>query len=447
MNTEQKRSFVPKRDSLSLPRDKIKVVHIITRLILGGAQENTILTVEGLKRHPDFDVVLVAGPALGPEGELEKRVRDNNIELIIIPQLRRNINPLYDFIALIRLFFLLLKLKPDIVHTHSAKAGILGRFAAWLAGVKCIIHTLHGLSFHPYQNKIVNWLYIWAEKTGSWFTDKFICVADAMSQQSIAAGIGKPQDYVTIYSALELENFTPLKKLSDGKKKNDKDNTQNNGTFLTGRGVKETPEQAKKELGLEGKKIVGTIARIAPLKGHNYILEIADRVIREVPDVRFMFVGDGSLFDKMKREVQGRGIEKWFVFTGLVPPERIPFMIQAIDVLVHPSLREGLARTIPQSFSLGKPVISFDVDGAKELVKNQQTGFLIPPPNLYENTEETTKKALEELTQSIIWILKNSDKAQEMGKNGQKLIYPNFDANYMVKRIIEVYNSEYKLLI
>ena len=385
----------------------ITVVHIITRLILGGAQENTILTVEGLEARPEYEVILISGPALGPEGELIKRVRDSGVELIIVPEMRRNINPFLDMAAFIKLLFLMRRLKPDIVHTHSAKAGILGRWAAFLSGVKIIVHTLHGLSFYPYQNKLVNAFYIIAEKTAAWITTKFICVADAMTEKSLKAGIGQPEKYTTIYSALELDKFAP----------------------------QEPDSEVKRRLGLANHKVVGTIARLFPLKGHEYIIRIAVRIIRDVPDVKFLFVGDGSISDQLKREVSGRGLDDWFMFTGLVPPAQIPSMIQAIDILVHPSLREGLARTIPQSFSLGKPVVSFDVDGARELVINSQTGFLIPAPA----SANQTKESLDQMAQAIIFLLTNPDQARQMGQNGKKSIRPNFDANYMVKRIIEQY--------
>ena len=404
------------------------MVHIITRLILGGAQENTILTVEGLQKRPEYKVILISGPALGPEGELVRRVKDSGVELIIVPEMRRNINPFLEIAAFIKLLILMRRLKPDIVHTHSAKAGILGRWAAYLSGVKIIVHTLHGLSFYPYQNKLVNFLYIAAEKFASFVTTKFISVADAMTAQSLKAGIGTPEKYTTIYSALELDKFTqPLHAESQ----------RSPDHFGAGAGLKpkETDMDVKRRLGLENNLVVGTIARLFPLKGHEYILQIAARIIREVPEVKFLFVGDGSLGDKIKREVSGRGLDDWFMFTGLVPPAQIPSMIQAIDILVHPSLREGLARTIPQAFSLGKPVVSFDVDGARELVISFQTGFLIPAPV----SAKQTKESLDQMAQAIIFLLKNPEQARQMGENGQKLIIPNFDANYMVAKIIEQY--------
>ena len=142
---------------------KIRVVHIITRLILGGAQENTLLTVEGLQARDEYEVSLISGPALGPEGSLIQRARNNRINLTIIPEMRRNIHPLKDVITFIKLYRLLRKSKPDVVHTHSSKAGFLGRLAAALAGVPVIVHTIHGLPFHPYQSRLINLFYILTE--------------------------------------------------------------------------------------------------------------------------------------------------------------------------------------------------------------------------------------------------------------------------------------------
>jgi glycosyltransferase involved in cell wall biosynthesis len=376
-------------------------------LILGGAQEVAILTVENLQKQ--YQVTLVSGPALGPEGDLIKRVKESNVNLVIIPQMRRNINPVLDIIAFIKLYFLLRRLRPDVVHTHSAKAGILGRFAAYFAGVKTIVHTIHGLSFHQYQNRLVNFLYVSIERVTALVTTKFISVADAMTRESLRVKIGKPGMYTTIYCSIGMERFE-----SDA----------------------DAPREIRCQLGLENSKVIGTIARIAPLKGHNYIIQIANRIIREVPDVRFLFVGDGSLYDKVKREIQGRGLEKYFVFTGLVSPERIPSIIKAIDILVHPSLREGLPLVIPQTFALSKPVVSFDIAGSSEVVINSRTGFLIPAP-----TGNNNKLSRDKLTSAIIYLLKNPDRAREMGENGKKLIIPNFITNFMVEKVVKLYNG------
>ena len=143
---------------------KIRIAHIITRMILGGAQENTLLSVEGLHEMCDYEVHLITGPALGPEGTLLDRAEKKGISVKLIPQLRRNLNPLLDLIAFLKLFVLLRKGKYNIVHTHSSKAGILGRIAAKMAGVKIVVHTIHGLPFHENEKPYLNLIYILLEK-------------------------------------------------------------------------------------------------------------------------------------------------------------------------------------------------------------------------------------------------------------------------------------------
>ena len=170
----------------------MKITHIITRLIVGGAQENTLLNVEGLARHFADEVDLITGPPLGAEGSLLENAEKRGIRLRVIPELRRNINPLRDAKAYLRIRRELRELKPDVVHTHSAKAGLLGRCAAAKEGTPVIIHTIHG-SFYAYRNQWMNRLYIAAERYASRWTTAFISVADAMTEQAIQSKVGQIQ--------------------------------------------------------------------------------------------------------------------------------------------------------------------------------------------------------------------------------------------------------------
>ena len=190
----------------------MKIVHIITRLILGGAQENTLITCRLLAER-GHDVTLITGPAIGPEGALFDQTIDAGYKVIVVDKLRRAINPLNDVSAYRQIKRLLRTLQPDIVHTHSAKAGILGRFAAhglknaWQKNRPAVVHAVHGLAFHPYQSSLLNKLYIAIERSAAKRTDSFITVADAMTAQSLEAGIGRPEQYVTAYSAIEEQPF------------------------------------------------------------------------------------------------------------------------------------------------------------------------------------------------------------------------------------------------
>ena len=381
----------------------IRVVHVITRLILGGAQENTLLTVEGLQRMPEYEVTLVSGPALGPEGELVERARRNKVNLILIPQMQRAIHPVRDAVTLAKLVRLYRRLNPHIVHTHSSKAGILGRAAARIAGVPIIIHTIHGLPFHPYESGLNNRLYRRLERWAARWSDKIITVADAMRDQAVAAGVAGPEKFVTIHSGMEVETFL------------DADRHR---------------EATRRALGIANDEIViGKIARLFELKGHEYIIAAAPRILRDFPKVRFLFVGDGILRAKLQEQAAQAGVADRILFAGLVDPSRIPAMLGAMDLVVHASLREGLARVLPQALLAARPVVSYDIDGAREVVLDGVTGGLVRP------------QAVDELAEAVLKMLRDPARARAMAMKGRELFTAQFRAETMVKRTSDLYQD------
>jgi glycosyltransferase involved in cell wall biosynthesis len=383
----------------------LKIVHIITRLILGGAQENTLITCKLLAQR-GHDVTLITGPAIGPEGELFEQTKNQKYKVIVINKMIRAICPLYDFISYRQIKKILRQLQPDIVHTHSAKAGILGRFAAdGLRGTKPkIVHTIHGLAFHPYQSKWLNKFYIAVEKSAAKRTDFFISVADAMTAQALAAGIGREEQFATIYSAVEEEKF--LGPISRERKRE----------FRCKYGV------------ADDAIVLITIARLFMLKGHEYIIESARELSRRFGNAMWLFIGDGNLADDFKRQVRELGLAERIRFTGLLPPSRIPLAIQSSDILVHCSLREGLARALPQAMLCGKPVVSFDVDGAREVV-NESTGRLIKPKNV------------EQLTKACAELIEDENLREKLGEAGREFVKEKFAPEVMVSKIEQVYNK------
>lgn len=395
--TEASRSAA-KADSKAPSR--IRVLHIITRMIVGGAQENTLLSVEGLDRMPEYDVVLASGIDNGREGELLSRARETT-NLVVIPELGRAISPLDDIRAFWKLYKLIRDGRYHIVHTHSSKAGVLGRIAAWFAGTPLIVHTLHSLVFHEYQPWIVNRAWRIVKKVCAPITDHFISVSRIIVEKAIAAGVDKPEKFTTIYSGMELDWFLNAK--FDSKKIRDE--------F----GI---PDEAP---------VVGKIARLFPLKGHHELMDAAPEIVRRVPNVRFFLIGDGVLLEELKERAKNYGILENFVFAGLIDRERIPEMISAMDVVVHTSLREGLARVLPQSLAMGKPCVSFDIDGAPEVVIDGETGFLVKP---FDSAG---------LANSIAQILEDAELRTAMGTAGRKLVDPMFRAETMVKQISDVY--------
>jgi glycosyltransferase involved in cell wall biosynthesis len=396
----------------------MKIVHIITRLILGGAQENTLITCKLLAQR-GHEVTLITGPAIGPEGALFEQTKNADFETIVVDELRREINPLIDIPAYFKLKKILRELQPDIVHTHSAKAGILGRYAGWALKLKrsdtfsvcrpLVVHTIHGLAFHKYQNPLLSQFYIAIEKATAQKTDAFITVADTMTEKAKAAGIGLGKPYTTAYSAIEED------------------------AYLTAPPPSETDAfRAKYDIPVEAVVFV-KVARLFELKGHEYVIESARRIAQKHDNCYWLFVGDGMLAEPLKNQIQFAGLEGRFKFTGLVPPEQIPLCLHASDVLVHCSLREGLARVLPQAMLCGKPVVSFDIDGAKEVV-NENTGLLIEPENI------------DQLTAACEKLLENPDLRRHLGQNGKAAVTQQFAPETMVNAIETVYQKSMETL-
>ncbi|HPC96239.1 MAG TPA: glycosyltransferase family 4 protein [Sedimentisphaerales bacterium] len=387
----------------------MKIVHIITRLILGGAQENTLITCKLLAQR-GHEVTLITGPALGPEGELFHQTKGQKYQTIVIDEMRRAIEPVKDFVSYRRLKKLLRQLQPDIVHTHSAKAGILGRYAAsalkgvWDPRRPAIVHGIHGLAFHPYQSRWVNRIYVAIEKAAAKHTDYFISVADAMTDQCKAAGIGVDKPYVTAYSAIDERQFLepiPPERIR---------------AFRYRHGI------------ADDAVVLITIARLFMLKGHDYIIASAPELAKRFANVVWLFVGDGNLAERYQQQVREMGLAERFRFTGLMPPSEIPLAIQASDVLVHCSLREGLARTLPQAMLCGRPAVSFDVDGAREVV-NERTGRLIEPKNVPQ------------LIEACAELIADQSLRERLGRAGRESVTRKFAPETMVDAIERVYEQ------
>src|SRR6185503_13141197 len=245
----------------------MRVMHIITRLILGGAQENTIASVLGLRNKPGLDADLVSGPTHGPEGSLENLFAGTPGVLTVTPHLVRSVHPWHDWLALGDLTRLLREREPEIVHTHSGKAGILGRLAARRAKVPIIVHTIHGPSFGSFQGAAANGLFLRAERYASRSTTHFVSVADAMTKQYLAAGIGRPEQFSRIFSGFPVETFQQAK--------NDPAVRQHWGL---------APADF----------VVGKIARLFQLKGHDDLLTAAPALLQRCPQMKFLIVGDGQ---------------------------------------------------------------------------------------------------------------------------------------------------------
>jgi len=380
----------------------MRVVHVITRLIAGGAQENTIASVFGLQKKPGLQVHLVSGPSIGPEGSLESAFADSPNSLTVIRELVRPINPWKDTLALRRLVRCFRDLRPDLVHTHSGKAGFLGRLAASRAGVPLIVHTIHGPSFGSFQNPAANFLFLAAERRAGKVTSHFVAVADAMTRQYLAAGIGQPIQYSRIFSGFSLEPF--LAATND-------------------------PALRRRWQIASGDFVIGKIARLFKLKGHDDLFDAAPALIQRIPNVKFLLVGDGPWRERLIQRANSPGLAGRFTFTGLVPPEQIPPLVGMMDLLVHLSQREGLARALPQALAAARPVVAYDCDGAGEVCLEGETGYLIKPG------DQTG------LVGRLSELAGDSALREKFGRRGRELVRERFGVERMVEDLYALYRK------
>ncbi len=362
----------------------MKICHVITRFILGGAQENTLATLVGLAKR-GHEITMITGPSTGREGklldffpELKKKLP---FKLIIESHLVRPIHPFHDFCAYQNLKKLFQKEKFDIIHTHSSKAGVIGRLAARKirnSGISKVIHTIHGLAFDEFQPFWKNKLYITAEQKCAKFSNAIISVCNTMSEQALAANIGSKDLFHTIYSGFEISNFKAATNSRDSFR-----------TFL------KIPKNTI---------VLLAISRLFPMKGIELFLQIlkATAEKNKIP-VKGIILGDGPMRSEFEKFAKNNLLENSVIFAGLTNPKKIPNYISAADIIVHASLREGLARVLVQGLAAGKPVITYDIGGAKEIVKNNLNGYICPPGNATQFTKNAinlinSKKDLEKLT-------------------------------------------------
>ncbi len=385
----------------------MKICHIITRMIVGGAQENTLFTIIGhiAKGH---EVVLITGPSPGPEGELLKKAEYPDFRIIELPSLIRNINPVKDFKAYCEIKEILERENFDVVHTHDSKAGIIGRCAAWNAKrrVPVVVHTVHGQAFHRYEKEWKNFIYKFLERFAAKHCHQIYAVAQAMIDQCVAAKIAPAKKYRVIYSGMDIEKF-----------------------------LNAVPEDnLREQLGIPaGAKVIGSVARLFPLKGYEDFIPCALQLARRYNDLHFLIVGDGIMRNEINQRITQAGLAERFHFSGLVAPDQVYRYIALMNVLWHLSVREGLPRSVVQALAGGKPAIGYQLDGTPEVILNDETGYCVPERDLGAVMENTIK------------ILDSPELAAQMGKRGRELTRDKFDWHKMSDILEAEYLRLYKL--
>lgn len=376
----------------------IRVLHPITRMIVGGAQENTMYTASHLDKN-QFQVEIISGPQTGSEGSLIDEARKLGVPITIIPQLLRQISPYDDLTTLLKLISIMKDNQYDIVHTHSSKAGILGRIAARIASIPIIIHTVHGWSFHDYLPKHTRTLYIHLEQWAASITDALIVVNTGDIQKGLNQNIGGSEQYHLIRSAIPLDQFQPR----------DWDRAQ-----------------TRSELGIpRDAVVVGNVGRFSPQKNPLDWIRVAADIAKEHPEAYFLLVGDGPLHAEVDAELTKENIKHKTILTGL--RRDVARMMSAMDIFLITSLWEGLPRVIPQAMAMGLPVVANRVDGTEDAIEHGINGYLCSPGDL-----PGASKYCKEL-------LKNPSRRQELGENGREITQRDFDMRTMIKQIESLY--------
>ncbi len=381
---------------------KARVVHIITKLELGGAQQNTLYTVENLDRGR-FSVALISGDH-GIMNDDAQAIA--NLDFTIVPDLVREINPLKDLKALLHLRKLLAKEAKDaapapvIVHTHSSKAGILGRLAAFLAGVPVVIHTFHGFGFNDFQPRLKKSAFIAAEWLVGKVTDYFIAVSRANLDRAVSLRFGKAEKMRVIRSGIDIDMF-------------DK------------REIDRSAMRQELGVGTDG-PLVAMVACLKPQKSPLDFAGLAALVLKDVPDAWFVECGDGELRGDLENEVSRLGIGERFKLAGW--RRDIPEILWASDLLVLTSLWEGLPRVYPQAMAAALPIVGTRVDGAAEAVVDGRNGYLFDPHDI------------EGMAARVIQLLHDPDQMEKMGRAGRAAV-DEFDIRKMVTDQEELYEE------
>ena len=384
---------------MSVTIDKIKVLHIITNMPIGGAQDNTLSTIEGLDKER-YDISLMSGPKGDWKGRAQ---RIEGCKCIFINEMVREVHLIKDFIAFVKIFIALRRGKYDIVHTHSSKPGFYGRIAARLTLVPVIIHTVHGFPFHDFMPDILRQFLIILERFLSRISDRLITVSKLNLQQALRLNLTPTEKLVNIYSGIDFSKFE--KKFDLEKKRRDLNIPKNT-------------------------KVIGFVGRLARQKGIEYFIRAMQTLLTQRVDILAIVVGDGELRWKSERLAEELGVTPFVKFLGF--REDVPELLQLFDVYVLSSLWEGLGRALTEALYSRRPTVATAVAGVPELVRNQETGILVPPADP------------EALAEGIFYLLDNPDKRKKLAQNAHNLVKEEFSVEAMVRSIDVLYQEMYQ---
>jgi len=375
---------------------KAKVFHVITHLELGGAQKITLMTLERLPRER-YELGLVSGT----QGLLvDWANRIPSVTRVWVPSLVREVHPFKDILALIKMWRVFRRERPVLVHTHCPKAGILGRWAAKLAGVPFIFHTAHGFGFNDFQRPLVRNFYVWIERLTSKITTEHVFVSYENADKAERLGLARRGEWILSRSGIDIDEY-----IQPGPRR----------TKLAEWGVS------------EDKVVIGMVACFKPEKAPTDFVDMAARILQKTGNVHFVMVGDGELRPSVEARIREHGIEQHFTLLGWQPIEVMPQTYRNFDIVVLTSLWEGLPRIFAEAMACGLPIVATNVGGAREAVIDGETGYLFNPHDV------------EGMAGAVLKLITDPQLRKSLGAKGKERVV-EFD----VRTAIAGLESEYR---
>jgi len=373
-------------------------LRIIARLNIGGPAIHTILLTAGLNNQL-FESTLVTGVEGRYEGNMLDLAAAKGVKPIIIPQLRRNVDPLGGLITLFKLYRLMRRERPHIVHTHTATAGLLGRLAARLAGVPVIVHTFHGHVLRGYFGPILSEGLVWMERFLAHLSDRIVTVSEGQRRELAGYGVAPLEKITVVPLGFELEALLACE---------------------SHRG------ELRRELGLaDDSKLAGIVARLVPIKNHRLFLQAAQAVAEAVPQARFLVVGDGELREELEAYSRDLGLDGRVLFTGW--RRDLACLYADLDVVALTSINEGTPVSLIEALAAGVPVVTTAVGGVPDVVVDGETGYLVEAGDV------------KGMAAAIIELLRNPERAKEVGMAGREAVYPRFAAQTLIANVEGLY--------
>jgi len=386
---------------------RIKVLQIITRLDRGGSAKVVLELAAHLDRRV-FAAEIISGLTIHPQERIDDYMKRTGIKVRFLPALQRELSWHNEVLATISLYRLIREIKPDLVHTHSSKAGILGRLATKLNGISAIVHSPHGHVFYGYFGRAKTGLFIFLERLSAFWTDNIFTLTEVGKADHIALRIAPQKKFISVPCGIDLQRFQRTMDLDS-------------------RSQLALQRQKKDELGFAEKSpIIGTIARLVPIKGQSDFLVAAAKTVHEFPNAAFVIVGEGELKASLMAQAKKLGIDQQTYFLG--QRSDIAEILATFDLFVLPSHNEGLGRVLLEAMAMGKPIVATTVGGIPEIVKNQETGILVPP------------HAPDRLAEAISYLLKNPTLGATFGQRGKERV-KIFDIQKMVEKIELLYHQ------